>query len=669
MQTAPKILIVDDEPRMCESLRLLLGKQGYDIQTATSGNEALGLISHESFDLALLDLVMPDMDGHQLMDQINSNFPDTIVIVITGHASLDSAVWALRRGAYDYLRKPFEYEELIKRVQNAIHQKQLTSEKAVINGKLELSEKRYRYLVHNSPDIIYTLDDKGHFTFVSDAVGHLLGFKAPDLIGKPYATIIHDQDLEKARYHFDERRTGARANAGVELRLKVAGEDETGKSSEPRHLTVELKSTGMYDRPVSENGVRFVGTHGVARDISERNRLEAQLQQAKKMEAIGTLAGGIAHDFNNLLMGIQGYTSLMLLGMDTSDLNHQKLKNIEEYIQSGVELTKQLLGFARGGKYDVKPIDLNELIVKSSQMFGRTKKEITIHRQLATEAWTVEADRGQIEQVLLNLYVNAWQAMPGGGDIYLETENVTVDDSSFGPPSLAPGRYVKASVRDTGVGMDEKTLQRIFEPFFSTKKMGRGSGLGLASAYGIVRNHSGVIEVRSQKGVGTAFTIFLPAADRAVEKAIGESGEILMGPETILLVDDEEMIISVGTEILKALGYNVLSTRSGKEAVALFRDKKEEVDLVLLDMIMPGMGGGETYDALKGIKPDVKILLSSGYSIDGEASEILKRGCDGFIQKPFNIKSLSQKLRKIIDGASVEGRPTDSETVHPPSSP
>ncbi len=655
MQTAPKILIVDDEPRMCESLRLLLGKQGYDIQTATSGNEALGLISHESFDLALLDLVMPDMDGHQLMDQINAHFPDTIVIVITGHASLDSAVWALRRGAYDYLRKPFEYEELIKRVQNAINQKQLTSEKAVINGKLELSEKRYRYLIHNSPDIIYTLDDKGHFSFVSDAVERLLGFKPHDLIGKPYTAIIHDEDLEKAKLHFDERRTGARANAGIELRLKVAADDGTGKGTEARHLTVELKSTGMYDKPVPENGVRFVGTHGVARDISERNRLEAQLQQAKKMEAIGTLAGGIAHDFNNLLMGIQGYTSLMLLRMDASDPHHQKLKNIEEYIQSGVELTKQLLGFARGGKYDVKPINLNDLIVKSSQMFGRTKKEITIHRQLEADAWSVEADRGQIEQVLLNLYVNAWQAMPGGGDIYLETKNVTVDDSSAGLAGLGPGRYVRVSVIDTGVGMDEKTLQRIFEPFFSTKKMGRGSGLGLASAYGIIRNHSGVIEVRSQKGVGTTFVIYLPASERAVEKAVSEAGEILMGPETILLVDDEEMIINVGTEILKALGYNVLSARNGKEAVALFRDKKDAVDLVLLDMIMPGMGGGETYDALKGIRPDVKILLSSGYSIDGEASEILKRGCDGFIQKPFNIKALSQKLRKIIDGAAVHG--------------
>jgi two-component system, cell cycle sensor histidine kinase and response regulator CckA len=655
MQTAPKILIVDDEPRMCESLRLLLGKQGYDIQTATSGNEALGLISHESFDLALLDLVMPDMDGHQLMDQINAHFPDTIVIVITGHASLDSAVWALRRGAYDYLRKPFEYEELIKRVQNAINQKQLTSERAVINGKLELSEKRYRYLIHNSPDIIYTLDDKGHFSFVSDAVERLLGFKPSELIGKSFTAIIHDEDLEKAKFHFDERRTGARANAGIELRLKVAADDGNGKGAEARHLTVELKSTGMYDKPVSDNGVRFVGTHGVARDISERNRLEAQLQQAKKMEAIGTLAGGIAHDFNNLLMGIQGYTSLMLLGIDASDPNHQKLKNIEEYIQSGVELTKQLLGFARGGKYDVKPINLNDLIVKSSQMFGRTKKEITIHRQMEADAWTVEADRGQIEQVLLNLYVNAWQAMPGGGDIYLETKNVTVDDASVGLAGLGPGRYVRVSVIDTGVGMDEKTLQRIFEPFFSTKKMGRGSGLGLASAYGIIRNHSGVIEVRSQKGVGTSFIIYLPASEKAVEKAVSESGEVLMGPETILLVDDEEMIINVGTEILKALGYNVLSARNGKEAVALFRDKKDEVDLVLLDMIMPGMGGGETYDALKGIRPDVKILLSSGYSIDGEASEILKRGCDGFIQKPFNIKALSQKLRKIIDGTTVYG--------------
>ena len=251
----------------------------------------------------------------------------------------------------------------------------------------------------------------------------------------------------------------------------------------------------LKTEPVFDDKGNLVGVVEIAHDITDKSRLEAQLQQALKMEAMGTLAGGIAHDFNNLLMAIQGRTSIMLNKKDSFHPDIRHLKGIEDDIESAADLTRQLLGFARGGKYEVRPTDLNELIKKQNRMFGRTKKEITIRGKYEKNSWPVEVDRGQIEQVLLNLYVNAWQAMPGGGDLYLETENVTLDKTDVKPFSIEPGKYVKISVTDTGVGMDKATRKKIFEPFFTTKEMGRGTGLGLASAYGIIKNHGGFINV------------------------------------------------------------------------------------------------------------------------------------------------------------------------------
>ena len=651
MFSTPRILIVDDEPRMRDSLKSLLSSQDYEISTANSGQEALDLLSKQDFDVALLDIVMPDMSGHQLMDHINVRNPDTLVIVITGHATLDSAVDALRRGAYDYVRKPFDYDELLKRVQNALNQKRLKYENGVINGELALTEERYRYLVQNSPDIIYALDHKGNFTFVNNSTERLLGFKVEELVGKSYTHIVYEEDLEKAKWFFNERRTRDRATSGIELRLTKCNNANKFRHTEFKNLTIELKSTGMYDKPVKEKDKIFLGTHGVARDISDRRQLEAQLQHAQRMEALGTLAGGIAHDFNNLLMGIQGNTSLIFLETDPYHPNYERLKNVEQSVRSGAELTRQLLGFARGGKYEVKPIDLNEVVKKTSDMFSRTKKEIKIHEKHQRNIWKVEADRGQIEQVLLNLYVNAWQAMPGGGDLYLETENVVLDADYVRPHQMEPGNYVKASVTDTGVGMGEKTMERIFEPFFTTKEMGRGTGLGLASVYGIIKNHGGFITIYSEKGKGSTFNIFLPATSlKGIEESLEseEQYEMHEGEGSVLLVDDEDMIVDVGQELLETLGYDVFVARNGKEAIEVCREKKDGIDLVLLDMIMPEMSGGETYDRLKAINPEIKVLLSSGYSINGEATEILERGCNGFIQKPFSIKELYRQIRKIL---------------------
>jgi signal transduction histidine kinase/ActR/RegA family two-component response regulator len=406
---------------------------------------------------------------------------------------------------------------------------------------------------------------------------------------------------------------------------------------------------------------RSTGFRGVLRDVSsrkktqeEKQKLEAQLQQAQKMESIGTLAGGIAHDFNNILMGIQGNASLMFLKIDSEHPNYEKIKNIEKYVQSGTALTKQLLGFARRGKYIVKATDINEIIDKSSSLFGRTRKEVRVHTNLFKAIWTVEVDRGQLEQVLLNLYVNAWQAMPDGGDLYLRTENIILDRSYVKPYKVEYGRYVKISISDTGVGIDEESQKRIFEPFFTTKEMGRGTGLGLASVYGIIKSHGGYINVYSELDQGTTFTVYLPASGKEAVEDTEINAVVFKGTGTILLIDDEEMILEVGCELLQELGFKVLSAMSGQEAINVFQNGREKIDMIIMDMIMPGMSGSETFDHLRKIKPDVKILLSSGYSVDGQATKILRRGCNGFIQKPFNINQLAQKIQKILPNPGNE---------------
>jgi CheY-like chemotaxis protein len=348
-------------------------------------------------------------------------------------------------------------------------------------------------------------------------------------------------------------------------------------------------------------------------------------------------------------MGIQGRASLMMIDKDPSHPDLEHLKGIEEYVKNAAELTKDLLGFARGGKYEVQPTNLNELIKHENRLFGQTKKEISMKGKYEKNLWTVQVDRGQMRQMLMNLYVNAWQAMPGGGLLYVQTENVTVDKAFAKPIGVAPGRYVKITVTDTGTGMDAETKEKIFDPFFTTQEMGTGTGLGLASVYGIVKNHGGFINVYSERGEGTAFHIYLPASQEELFEEDKPSREVITGEGTVLLVDDEEMILDVGKQLLEKLGYRVMVAKHGKEAVAVYEKNKADIDLVILDMIMPGMGGGEVYDRLKEIEPNIKVLLSSGYSINGQAQEILDRGCDGFIQKPFDIKALSRKIRESLE--------------------
>jgi PAS domain S-box-containing protein len=496
-------------------------------------------------------------------------------------------------------------------------------------------EARFRALSENAPDIIYTINIDGALSYVNPAWERILGHTQEEVIGKYFVDFVKEDDIDHFKRIFEAIRNRKEHVVNIECTLL--------------HKDGTERLFMLSGAPNLDGDGNIIGVVGIFKDISEQRKLESQLLHAEKMEAIGTLAGGIAHDFNNLLTGIQGYASLMFLDMNVSHPLYEKLKGIENQVKSGAQLTKQLLGFARGGKYEVSASNMNDIIEKTSTLFGRTRKEISIYRKYEKEIWVVEIDRGQFEQVLLNFYVNAWQAMPGGGSLYLETANVILDEEYVKPFSVEPGKYVKASVTDTGIGMDEKTKERIFEPFFTTKEMGRGTGLGLASAYGIIKGHNGIIDVASEQGYGATFTIYLPASDKEVIKEEEVSDDLIRGEGTILLVDDEDVIIDVGKESLEVFGYDVLTAKSGQDAIEIFKTKNGEIDLIILDMIMPGMNGIETFNILKSINPNVKVILSSGYSAETHAAKIMEQGGNGFIQKPYNMTDLSRKVKDVLN--------------------
>lgn len=509
------------------------------------------------------------------------------------------------------------------------------TERVQVEKALKLSEVRYQVLFETAATAMGIFEEDITIVLVNTEFEKLSGYSKDEIQGNfKWTEFVAKEDLKKMENYNRLRRLDPES-APKNYEFKFI--DRMGNVKDAFISIAMIPGTNRSVASIL--------------DLTEKKNLEYQFQHAQKMEAIGTLAGGIAHDFNNLLMAIQGNISVMYTGIESTHPHYNRLKNIEQCIQSGSELTKQLLGFARGGKYEIKSTDINVLITSTSDMFGRTKKEIKIHKKYQDNIWPVYVDRGQIEQVLLNIYVNAWQAMPGGGEIYLETANVNLNENYIKPYDVAPGKYVKVSVTDTGAGMDQATRQKIFDPFFTTKDISKGAGLGLASVYGIIKNHKGIVNVYSEKGSGTTINIYLPISKTAIKDHVTETRgkKIVKGHEIILLIDDEEMVLEVSKDILEQLGYKVLSAKSGKEAIDVFKKHKDIIDLVVLDMIMPEMSGGETYDALKEINTDIKVLLCTGYSMNGQATNILECGCNGFIQKPFNMECLSEKIREILE--------------------
>ena len=440
-------------------------------------------------------------------------------------------------------------------------------------------QSRYKELLENVDDAVYILDLEGNVLEANEAAYSWLGYTPSQFFELNIADIIPRED---ACSIIDQLGKGIQDGRPQKIIVETSHTKTDGQL-----IPVEIHSRAISyrGRNVILNAVRDITLRIEAE--KEKKLLQSQLLHSQKMEAIGTLAGGIAHDFNNLLMGIQGYMSLMRLQTYPDDPNGEYIQGIENAVKNAANLTNQLLGFARKGKYALKQTCINDLVINSTKMFTRTRKEIVTHKQLQSNIWSVRVDPGQIEQVLINLYLNAWHAMPQGGDLCIQTENVYLSHHYCKPFEVPGGNYVKVSVMDTGVGIDEEIIERIFEPFFTTKDVGKGTGLGLASAYGIIKNHNGIIRVYSEKNHGTNFNIYLPSSDLEDPVDAEVNSELLKGRETILLVDDEEGTILVEKLMLEELGYTVFPARSGKQAIELYSENKAGFDLVALDIIMP----------------------------------------------------------------------------------
>lgn len=644
-----KILVVDNHRVIREFMTNFLEKKGCHVITAEDGLSALEALKTYSPDIMFVDLIMPNIGGKKLC-QIIRKMPDLrdVYIAILSGIVAEEKINYTEFGANVCIAKgPFNI--MATNVLTVLDQWEnkktgLPSEKIMgiesvhsrsVTRDLLSSQKHYEIILESMSEGILEVTSEAKVVYANPIAVSLLSKSDQTLLASDFTELFQGDDRKRIK------KALTAPEAASEVSAAYSQFELNGKQFSTKIL------------PIKEEGNR--ANIVILNDITEQKRMESQLRNAQKMEAIGTLAGGIAHDFNNLLMGVQGHTSLMLLQVDPTHPTIVHLKEIEDLVQRGSDLTKQLLTFAREDKQNLRPANLNDIIEKTAGMFGRTRKEIAIRKKYKKDLWPVVIDHGKIKEVMLNLYVNASQAMPRGGELTLKTANVKLDGKDVKPLKMEPGPYVRIMVSDTGIGMDEKTMERIFEPFFTTKELGKGTGLGLASVYGIIKNHGGFINVDSEKGKGTTFTIYLPTTKMDVKIKEDDPGRILEGSETILLVDDEKIILNVGLEILESMGYQVLVAGSGKAAIEVYKENQDKIDMIILDTIMPEMGGNETYQQLREINPQVKVLLSSGYGIDDQAVQMLALDCDGFIQKPFNMKDLSKSTRAILDKENGTG--------------
>ena len=497
------------------------------------------------------------------------------------------------------------------------------------------SEERYRQLVELSPDAIF-VHVEGSIVFANLAATNLFGAITPDeLIGRSVFDLVHPDCREVAR---ERTRT-------------VTGEKKSVAPVEQRFIrldgtVIEVEAVASFFTFQGRPAVQ-----AIARDITERKKLEQQLFQAQKMEAIGTLAGGVAHDFNNELTGIIGYAQLALLEPEDSSRWREYVARIPEQGKRAARLISQLLTFGRRAMVEKQPLQLLPLVKESLKMLERTLPEhIAIQSNAPAGVAIVHADPTQMQQMILNLCINASQAMPNGGRLILSLENVALYEAYCRQHACAsPGNHVCLSVRDTGVGMTPEVQAHIFEPFFTTKPAGQGTGLGLAMVYGIVKGHTGHIAVTSEVGRGSEFKVYLPAMERATPLEQAAEERPVRGTETLLLVEDQDTVRVAGQMMLERLGYTVLTAANGREALEVYRARRDAISLVLTDMVMPEMGGPELYEALRQVNPFVRLLMMSGYSLKQDLADLRRKGMRGFVQKPLEMGQLSRAVRKALD--------------------
>ncbi|MCP4679242.1 MAG: response regulator [Deltaproteobacteria bacterium] len=673
-----QVLLVEDSMAVSFQIKEFLANDPsarFNMEHVRDLTSAIDRLTRRGIRVILLDLGLPDSHGLSTFYRLHERFPDVPTIVFTGVNDEELALEALRQGAQDYLVKGQVDGRLLRRaIRYAIERKQAEE-------SLRTSEEKHRTLLEAMPDIVYKIDPDGYIKYVNSAASRI-GYHPDELIGKHFSVIVHPSDVGEvsrssvlpqlegvvtgdadAPKLLDERRSGDRLTTDLVLRLipkdwKNANDSDCFIGSLTSYG--EVTAAGHYQTNLATKEKKFAGTVGIIKDISERKRAEAEyavlqerLQQSQKMEAIGRLAGGVAHDMNNVLGAILGSASVLDVETDANNSNREDIENILMACRKGRSLTRELLGFARKGKYVKESIPLNSVIEEVVSLLTRTiEKTIVVETFLDKNLKNVEGDHGQIHHALMNICINAADSINGQGRIAIVSKNISVPHLENETTSgLEPGEYIEITVSDTGSGMSKETLGKIFEPFFTTKPKGEGTGLGLSMVYGVIKNHGGAINVDSESDGGTTMSIRLPVfphSDGKIEKHKSKRTSYKPDRGGILLVDDEHIIRNSAKRLLEKLGYKVFLAENGKTALEIYSKRKDQISLVLLDLLMPEMDGSETLEGLVSVNEDVKVLLLSGYSKDDKIDAMLNRGALGFIQKPFDLRTLSDVVKEAF---------------------
>jgi two-component system, cell cycle sensor histidine kinase and response regulator CckA len=585
-------------------------------------------------DIVLADYTVPGFGGMAALEILQQEQPAVPLIIVTGSLDEETAVGCIKAGAADYVLKT-NLVRLPSAVRSALALADSRAEQAATEAELRDSERRFRALVEQSWDAVALFGADGSILYGSPATTRLLGYELSEFVGRNAMELIHPDDQPAVIERLTETATTPRGHVTVAARVRH-------KNGSWRYLE------GVFTNLLDDPSIGAIVNN--YRDVTERRLLEEQVQQSQKMEAVGRLAGGVAHDFNNILTAIGGYTDLLLADMPPDDARRQDVEEIHRAAQRAAALTQQLLAFSRRQVMQPKVVDLNAQVADIEKLLRRLiGEDILFATVLHPRAGNVRADPGQLEQVIVNLAVNARDAMPDGGRLTIETRNVELDESYRAEhPTVVPGPYVMLAVSDTGVGMSEETRSRMFEPFFTTKVRGKGTGLGLATVYGIVQQSGGHIWVYSEQGRGTTMRVYLPRVEGPADK-IERSGDMppqdLRGTETILLVEDEAAVRAVTRQLLARNGYTVVEAADGPTALGL---ELQKLDLLLTDVVMPGMSGRELADQLTARRPGLRVLYMSGYTDDAVVRHGMLEPGLTYLEKPFRPDALLRKVRDAL---------------------
>jgi two-component system cell cycle sensor histidine kinase/response regulator CckA len=618
-----RVLVVDDDAQMLRTITDILRAHGYATTSAPSGTEALRLAAdaENPHAIALVDLSLPDIDGIDLVSRLRALSDLTEVVILTGNASVDSAVRAMREESYDYLIKPVQPDHLLATLGRAGERSQRRRAEA---GRQE-SEDRLRRIFDHVSDALFIADDTGHIVDANPAACALTGLSLEEMREVSLETVLPESANGTGTQRSLSSDTGQAANAARQNRVL------------------------QIDSAAFAPGVLVY----TVRDLTNQSRLEEQLAQSQKMDAVGQLAGGVAHDFNNLLTVIMSYSTLLLSDFEENDPRREDVQEISNAATRAAGLTSQLLAFSRKQLMEPRVISVNTVVSGIEKLLRRLLGEdVELATTLEPELYLINADPGQLEQVLINLAVNARDAMPDGGRLHITTSNTELStDHSDRRLSAAPGKYVMVAVSDTGTGMTREVQQRVFEPFFTTKVQGKGTGLGLSTVYGIVKQSGGDVWIYSEPGVGTTFKVYFPRVAEGEEAApVREDAHAATGGnETVLIVEDDASLRALSARILEGKGYTVLLARNGLEALAIAGGHDGIIDLVASDVVMPKMNGRPLVEKLLESRKGMSVLFMSGYTDD----EVMRRGViDGrtaFLQKPFTPAQFAKKVRDVLD--------------------